>query len=86
MNRDKQIQQLKEDWAENPRWKGVRRGYSAEDVIRLRGSVPVEHSIARRGAERLWRSLNDEPFINLNTREELAEAERRMAGSQVTGR
>ena len=64
MNRDKQIQQLKEDWTENPRWKGIRRGYTAEDVVKLRGSVQVEHTIARRGAERLWKQLHDEAFIN----------------------
>ncbi|MDQ8020581.1 MAG: isocitrate lyase [Moraxellaceae bacterium] len=64
MNRDKQIQQIKEDWTENPRWKGVRRGYGADDVVKLRGSLHVEHTIARRGAERLWKQLQDEPFIN----------------------
>ncbi len=56
--------QLQLDWDNNPRWKGVNRPYSAEDVVRLRGTVAVEHSLARRGAERLWRSLHDEPFVN----------------------
>lgn len=56
--------QLQLDWDNNPRWKGVKRPYSAEDVVRLRGTVAVEHSLARRGAERLWRSLHDEPFVN----------------------
>ena len=48
-------EQLTRDWNENARWKGVTRGYSAADVVRLRGSVHVEHSLARLGAEKLWR-------------------------------
>ena len=56
--------QLKHDWATNPRWKGVTRNYSAHDVVRLRGTVPVEHSIAKLGAQKLWRSLQTEDFIN----------------------
>src|SRR5207344_3122944 len=55
---------LKKDWAENPRWKGIQRGYSAEDVVRLRGSVHIEHTLARRGAEKLWRLLHELPFVN----------------------
>jgi isocitrate lyase len=47
-----------------PRWKGVKRSYTAEDVIRLRGSVQVEHTLAKRGAEKLWESVNNEPFVN----------------------
>jgi isocitrate lyase len=56
--------QLKLEWANNPRWSGITRPYSAEDVTRLRGTVTIEYSLARRGAERLWRSLHDEPFVN----------------------
>ena len=52
MNYDLEAARLKKDWAENPRWKGIRRGYSAEDVVRLRGSVHIEHTLARRGAEK----------------------------------
>lgn len=62
--RELQAQQLQKDWNENPRWKGIKRGYTAEDVVRLRGSVQPEHTLARRGAERLWNSLANEPFIN----------------------
>nr|WP_314629365.1 isocitrate lyase [uncultured Noviherbaspirillum sp.] len=62
--RQEQIQALEKDWAENPRWKGVKRPYSAEDVVRLRGSVHIEHSLARRGAEKLWNLLETEPFVN----------------------
>jgi len=59
-----EAQRLQKDWNENPRWKGIKRGYSADDVVRLRGSVQVEHTLARRGAERLWRMINEEPFVN----------------------
>ena len=62
--REQQIQALTKDWAENPRWKDVKRNYSAEDVVRLRGSVNIEHTLARRGAEKLWGLLHTEPFVN----------------------
>ena len=62
--RQEQIRALEKDWAENPRWEGVKRPYSAEDVVRLRGSVHIEHSLARRGAEKLWDLLKTEPFVN----------------------
>ena len=62
--RELQAQQLQKDWNENPRWKGIKRGYTAEDVVRLRGSVQPEHTLAKRGAERLWNSLASEPFVN----------------------
>jgi isocitrate lyase len=55
---------LEKEWAQNPRWRGIKRGYRADDVIRLRGSLAIEHTLAKRGAEKLWRLLNDEPFIN----------------------
>jgi isocitrate lyase len=45
------------------RWEGIERPYDAEDVERLRGSVPVEHTLARRGAEKLWRLLKDRPYV-----------------------
>ena len=64
MNYDLEAARLKKDWAENPRWKGIKRGYSAEDVVRLRGSVHIEHTLARRGAEKLWKLVNEEPFVN----------------------
>jgi isocitrate lyase len=57
-------EQLKLDWTNNARWNGVTRPYAAEEVVRLRGTVPVEHSLARLGAEKLWASLNSEPFVN----------------------
>ena len=55
---------LEQDWAENPRWKGVNRGYSAEDVVRLRGSLRVEHTLASQGAEKLWKRTQEMPFVN----------------------
>ena len=54
MNRKEQIAALEKDWAENPRWTDVKRGYSAEDVVRLRGSVQPEYTYARNGANKLW--------------------------------
>ena len=60
MNRTEQINALEKDWIENPRWKNVRRGYSAEDVIRLRGSLQPEYTYARHGAEKLWRLIHGE--------------------------
>jgi isocitrate lyase len=57
-------EQLRLDWQNNPRWKGVTRSYKAEDVVRLRGTVAVEHSLARIGAEKLWRYLQTEGFVN----------------------
>ena len=55
---------IKEDWASNPRWNRVQRPYTPEDVLRLRGSIHIEHSLARMGAERLWELLQTDPYIN----------------------
>ncbi len=55
---------IEKDWATSPRWKGIKRNYSATDVVRLRGTVGVEHTIARKGAEKLWKLVNEEPFVN----------------------
>jgi len=62
--RKQEVQSLEQDWAHNPRWKGVKRGYGAEDVVRLRGSLRVEHTLARRGAEKLWQMMQERPFVN----------------------
>jgi isocitrate lyase len=56
--------QLKLEWSNNSRWAGIKRPYTAEEVVRLRGTVQIEHSLARRGAERLWRSLHEESYVN----------------------
>ena len=62
--RESQARALEKEWKEDPRWKGVKRGYSAEDVVRLRGSVHVEHTLAKRGAEKLWRLALERPYVN----------------------
>jgi isocitrate lyase len=62
--REQQIQALTKDWAENPRWKSVKRNFSAEEVVRLRGSVQIDHTLAKRGSEKLWNLLHTEPFVN----------------------
>ena len=64
MQREKQIAALEKEWKENARWKGVKRGYAAEDVVRLRGSVQVEHTLAKRGAEKLWSLMHERPYVN----------------------
>ncbi len=56
-------QALKRDWTENPRWLGVERTYAAEDVVRLRGSVHIAHTLARLGAEKLWRRLQTDDYV-----------------------
>ncbi len=58
-----QIAELSSQWEMNPRWKGIKRPYTAEDVLRLRGSIHIEHSLARIGAERLWTLLHTEPYV-----------------------
>ena len=55
--------ELRSDWEYNSRWTGIERPYSAEEVVRLRGSIHVEHTLARVGAERLWRLLKEQPYI-----------------------
>src|SRR5437899_12364767 len=64
MNYDLEAARLKKEWAENPRWKGIKRGYSAEDLVRLRASVQIEHTLVRRAAEKLWKLVTEEPFVN----------------------
>ncbi|HSY08801.1 MAG TPA: isocitrate lyase [Steroidobacteraceae bacterium] len=57
-------QNLANEWKSDPRWQGITRGYRAEDVLRLRGTVQVEHTLARLGAEKLWRYVTERPFVN----------------------
>ena len=63
-SREQQIAALQQDWASNPRWHGVVRNYSAADVVKLRGSLAIEHTLARRGAEKLWNLVTTQPFVN----------------------
>ena len=64
MSKEGEIKKLEQDWAENTRWQGVTRDYTAADVVRLCGSVQIEHTLARRGAEKLWKLVNEEDYIN----------------------
>jgi isocitrate lyase len=63
MMHDGQIDALAASWMTDPRWRGIERPYAAEHVVRLRGSVRIEHTLARLGAERLWRLLHDEAYV-----------------------
>jgi len=58
-----EAQTLAEEWASSERWQGIVRNYAATEVLRLRGSVKVEHTVARMGAERLWDLLNNEEYV-----------------------
>lgn len=58
------VQQLQESWENDARWLGITRPYSAEAVIKLRGSLDIEYTLARKGSEKLWKLLNEEDFIN----------------------
>ena len=55
---------LEKDWKTNPRWKGVTRPYSGAEVVKLRGSLPIEYSIAKHTSEKLWNYLGTEPYVN----------------------
>jgi isocitrate lyase len=61
---NERLQVLTESWELNSRWNGITRPYSAEDVLKLRGSIDIEYTLARRGAEKLWNLLNTEDYIN----------------------
>lgn len=63
MNIQREIEALRNDWDTNPRWRGITRRYRPEDVVRLRGSLREEHTLARLTAEKLWRLLNEEPYV-----------------------
>jgi isocitrate lyase len=64
MNTEHEIQSMQADWSTNPRWKDIKRGYEPADVLRLRGTVKIEYSLARQGAEKLWNSMATEPYVN----------------------
>src|SRR4051794_41147624 len=57
-------QAIAQDWSTNSRWNGIERPYTSEDVLRLRGSIHIEHTLARMGAERLWDLLQAEAYVN----------------------
>jgi len=58
------IIKLEREWTDNSRWKGVERPYDAAEVFRLRGSITIEHTLARMGSEKLWRLMHEDPFVN----------------------
>ncbi|MFZ6846553.1 isocitrate lyase [Undibacterium sp. RuTC16W] len=62
--REQQIAELQKDWDTNPRWIGIKRNYTAADVVNLRGSIKVEHTLAKNGSIKLWDLVNNEPFVN----------------------
>ncbi|MBO1323304.1 isocitrate lyase [Acanthopleuribacter pedis] len=59
-----QAEELRKQWAEEERWQGISRPYSAEDVLKLRGSIRIQYTLAERGAKKLWNLINEEPFVN----------------------
>ena len=63
MSKPRSAEEISHSWERDPRWKGVRRAYSAEDVVRLRGTMHIEHSLARAGAERLWQLMSAKPPV-----------------------
>ena len=64
MINDAKIRELEQGWATNPRWRHVKRDYKAADVVRLRGSVKIEHTLARLGSEKLWRRVNEADYVH----------------------
>jgi isocitrate lyase len=63
-NFNERVGKMQENWEMDNRWKGVTRPYTAEEVVKLRGSVDIEHTLARRGSEKLWDYLHTEDYIN----------------------
>ena len=64
MPKQNQVNNLNQEWTYNPRWQGVERPYGAEEVRKLQGSLQVEHTLARVGAERLWKLMQENPYVN----------------------
>ena len=64
MRPERTAAEIESEWLDDPRWEGTRRDYTAQDVTRLRGSVHVEHTLARRGAEKLWKLVSFEPYVH----------------------
>ena len=62
--REERAKKLQQSWENDKRWNGITRPYTAEDVIKLRGSIDIEHTLARRGSEKLWNLLQSEDFVN----------------------
>ena len=63
MSQEAKIRNLATDWLTNPRWEGIERPYTAEKVIKLRGTVDIEYSLAKQGAKKFWHKLHTQPFV-----------------------
>ncbi|WP_299988914.1 isocitrate lyase [uncultured Pontibacter sp.] len=63
MNKTERIHAIQQDWLVNPRWAGIKRPYTADEVVKLQGSVKIEYTLARNGAEKLWHKLHTEPYV-----------------------
>ena len=63
MKNQEQIQKLEQEWLQNPRWNGIKRPYSAEEVLKLRGSYKLDYTIAQLMSEKLWKKLNNQDFV-----------------------
>lgn len=63
MTYQERIEQIEKDWSLNPRWEGIERPYTAEEVVKLQGNIPIEYSIAKMGAEKLWKKLKTKNFV-----------------------
>lgn len=63
MNKTERIQAIQQDWLVNPRWAGIKRPYTADEVVKLQGSVKIEYTLARNGAEKLWHKLHTEEYV-----------------------
>jgi isocitrate lyase len=64
MSTENKARKLEQEWAQDPRWRDIKRGYSAADVVRLHGTVPIEYTLAKRGAEKLWKLIHSEDFVS----------------------
>ncbi len=64
MSTENKARKLEQEWAQDPRWRDIKRGYSGADVVRLRGTVPIEYTLAKRGAEKLWKLIHSEDFVS----------------------
>jgi isocitrate lyase len=64
MSTENKARKLEQEWAQDPRWRDIKRSYSAADVVRLRGTMPIEYTLAKRGAEKLWRLIHSEDFVS----------------------
>jgi isocitrate lyase len=64
MSTENKARKLEQEWAQDPRWQDIKRSYSAADVVRLRGTMPIEYTLAKRGAEKLWKLIHSEDFVS----------------------